>query len=583
MRRTKAHEIVDILAERGITHVFGIPGTHNIEFYDALAEHPTIIPVLITDEQSSGFMGDGYARSSGKMAALSLVPGAGLSHALSGIAEAYLDQIPLLVLACGVRGDSGKHFQLHDIDQLAMAKPVSKWTVSIKDWSRLDEIIGTAIRIANESPKGPVVVEMPAEGLLLSNPQSTEQGELPSPISLRKTLNDSERATAQSLVQGAKRIGLYVGNIGQGVPGASEKLVALAQHLDAWVWSTMSAKGLYPETNERFIWNVIGSGAPDPHQEIEAQVDLWIALGARFGEVATASYGFKLKKPLIHVDVDAKSLEANHVETLSLQMDAWDFVDYLMKETSARRAIDSTAIVKLARSKYEIERENEIEAEGKISPRRLMKAIQAVFPKDTVYSLDSGNGLFLAMENLRLDHAGCFLGPVDYSCMGYSVPAAIGAKMANPKRPVVVMPGDGAFLMTGLELLTAKMYGTSPLVLVLRDGELSQISQFQKGSVVRTTLTELPPYDVSRIAEATGFEFVALGAKENLEDFFKRMLARTEKGASIMVEVPIDYSQKTAFTRGVVMTNFKRFPLSEKFSLIGRVLARKTAQFLNPN
>lgn len=582
MRRTKAHEIVDILAERGITHVFGIPGTHNIEFYDALAENPKITPVLITDEQSAGFMGDGYARSSGRMAALSLVPGAGLSHALSGIAEAYLDQIPLLVLACGIRKDSGKHYQLHDIDQLAMAKPVSKWTVSIHDWSRLDEIIGTAIRIANESPKGPVVIEMPAEGLLLSDPPSHTQGELPAPIHLHMTLTETEKATAKKLLQDAKRIGIYLGHIGQGVKDASPRLVALANHLDAWVWSTITAKGLYPETNERFIWNILGNGAPATYQDIESQVDLWISLGGRFGEVATASYGFQTKKPIIHVDTDEGALEANHVEALSLHLDAWNFVDFLMKEIPTRPTSDSMAVVQKARSKYEISRANEKEEAGKISPRRLLNALQAVFPKNTAYALDSGNGLFQAMENLRLDEPGCFLGPVDYSCMGYSVPAAIGAKMADPNRPVVVLPGDGAFLMTGLELLTARMYGASPLVLVLRDGELSQISQFQRGSVVHTTLTELPPYDLSKIAAATGFEFVQLSATADLEEFFRKMLAQTSKGAAILVEVPIDYSVKTTFTKGVVATNFHRFPLADKLSLIGRVLARKTSQFLNP-
>jgi acetolactate synthase-1/2/3 large subunit len=134
--------------------------------------------------------------------------------------------------------------------------------------------------------------------------------------------------------------------------------------------------------------------------------------------------------------------------------------------------------------------------------------------------------------------------------------------------------------MTGLELLTAKNYGVTPLVLILRDGELSQISQFQKNSVVRTHLTEVHAYQSEQLAKAVGYEYVSLPASGSLEDFFRGIYQRLQEGAALLVEVPIDYSNKTAFTQGVVLTNFKRFPIGDKLSLVGRVLARKTSQFI---
>lgn len=581
MRKTKAHEVVDLLVKHQIQHIFGIPGTHNIELFDALHNHPNIKPILITDEQSAGFMADGYARASGKMAALALVPGAGLTHALSGIAEAYLDQVPLLVLACGVRQDTHSAYQLHDIDQLSVVKPVSKWTVSIKDWSKLDEILSTAIQVANQAPKGPVVVELPAEGLLLSDPPCREQNDLRISDVLRDIkctqIDNSVLKNAVVKIQNSKKIGLYIGNIGHGRQTCSEILQRFARHLDAWVWSTISAKGLFPETNARFVWNVMGSGAPEEFQKIEAQVDLWIVLGARFGEVATASYGFVTDKPMIHVDLDPKVLESNRFSALTINSDAFEFVDHVMNMLTVRDASDSTRVLSLAKDQYEQNRSTEKEVQGRITPRKLLKAMQAVFPENTIYAVDSGNGMFLAMENLKLDHPGSFLAPVDFSCMGYCIPASIGAKIANPDRTVVAMPGDGAFLMTGLELLTAKSKGVSPLVFLLRDGELSQISQFQKESVVRTTLTQLPDYDASKIAEALGFEFCLLSAKDDLESSLRNILQKTKKGTHIMVEVPIDYSVKTAFTKGVLKTNFKRFPLNDKVALVGRFLTRKTS------
>ena len=117
--------VVRALEDEGIPFTFGIPGTHNIELYDALARS-SVRPILVTDEQSASFMADGVARSSGMLACVNVVPGAGLTHALSGVAEAFLDGIPMLVLGCGVRSDSGMAYQLHDVDQTGLVRPVTK-------------------------------------------------------------------------------------------------------------------------------------------------------------------------------------------------------------------------------------------------------------------------------------------------------------------------------------------------------------------------------------------------------------------------------------------------------------------------
>ena len=125
---TGAALVVRALEDEGIPFAFGIPGTHNIELYDALAESPRVKAVLVTDERSAPFMADGHWRASGRMACVNVVPGAGLTHALSGIAEAFLDHVPMLVLGCGIRRDTGKAFQLHDVDQAGIVRPVVKGT-----------------------------------------------------------------------------------------------------------------------------------------------------------------------------------------------------------------------------------------------------------------------------------------------------------------------------------------------------------------------------------------------------------------------------------------------------------------------
>ena len=164
MKLTGGQIAVRALEDEDVPFAFGIPGTHNIELYDALAASTKVRPVLVTDEQSASFMADAVWRASGgrRLACANVVPGAGLTHAMSGIAEAFLDNAALLVLGCGIRRDTGKAYQLHDVDQLAMVRPVTKAQFRPQALEELYATIREACRIAREAPAGPVFVEVPA-------------------------------------------------------------------------------------------------------------------------------------------------------------------------------------------------------------------------------------------------------------------------------------------------------------------------------------------------------------------------------------------------------------------------------------
>src|SRR5688500_3220168 len=166
--------VVRALEDEGIPFTFGIPGTHNIELYDALAESTKVQPVLVTDEQSAGFMADGVWRASGRLGCANVVPGAGLTHAMSGIAEAWMDNVPMLVLTCGIRTDTGRAYQLHDVDQLAMVAPVSKAQLRVERGEDLYATVRRACRIAREGVPGPVVVEVPANLYLFTHDDSRQ-------------------------------------------------------------------------------------------------------------------------------------------------------------------------------------------------------------------------------------------------------------------------------------------------------------------------------------------------------------------------------------------------------------------------
>lgn len=567
MSASGADLVVAALEAEGVRLVFGIPGTHTIELFDALRRSDAVAPVLVTDEQAAGFMADGAWRASGALAALALVPGAGVTHALSGIAEAFLDQVPLLVLAAGVRRDSGRAYQLHDVDQVAIARPVTKAQLRVE---RLDELHATVRRACREAvrpPGGPVLVEVPAELLLTGRGEAGE----PAAPAAPPRLAPAELDAALAALSRARRALLY---LGAGAAGAGPALVALAERLEAPVTTTITGKGVLPEDHPLWAWCGFGAMAPPFVREAAAGCDLLLAIGCRFGEVATASYGLTPPGPVVHVDVDPGVFGKNVPADVTVTADAAAFVDALLARLP-QRPRDEGLREALARGHRDLW-SSWLAREGEgVSPPRLLRGLQAAFGPEAVFSADSGNGLFLAMEHLRLARPRSFLAPVDYSCMGYAVPAAVGAALACRGRPVVALPGDGAFLMTGLELLTARAQAAPVAVFVLRDRALGQIAQFQERVLARTCCTELPDYDLSAFGRAVGVETLALDRDDQVDEVARRARDVTAQGRPVLVDVALDASQPTFFTRGVLDANWSRLPWRERLRLAVRVVGRR--------
>jgi acetolactate synthase-1/2/3 large subunit len=534
--------IVQALLAEGVRWTFGIPGTHNTELYDAL-DLSSIEPVLVTSEHAAAFLADGLARSTGEVGVLALVPGAGVTHALSGIAEAWMDQVPLVVLATGIRSDTGASFQLHAIDQLAVLEPVTKaaWRAT-----RAEDIYPTirrAFQLARRSPRGPVAVEIPAELMLLV-----------------QNLGEAERPA------------LY---LGVGAAGAGPALVELAQRLGAPVTTTIHGKGVFPESHPLWLWNGFGPQAPPFVRRIMDRSDCLLAVGCRFAEVATGSYGVTPPENLIHVDVDPSVFDRNYRAALAIRSDAGRFFNGLLDLIGGRRPWNELA-EEIAAGQDDVRRRwTKSQSRDRVTPARLFDGLSRHARPGAVFTTDSGNGTFLAMEHLRLDGPGRFLGPIDFSCMGYAVPAAVGAALAAPEKDVVALAGDGALLMTGLELITASSRGIAPLVLVLRDGELGQIAQFQRIPLNRKTCTVLASYRVEDYARLVGARYLSIAVDADVDGVLEAALGLTRGGQAAVVEVAIDYSHLTYFTKGVVKTNFWRFPGRDRLRMLGRALARR--------
>jgi acetolactate synthase-1/2/3 large subunit len=583
-----AEAVVRALEAEGVPCAFGIPGTHNIELWDRLAGSDRVAAIAVTDEQSASFMADGLWRASGRLGCVNLVPGAGLTHALSGIAEAFLDGVPMLVLGCGIRRDTGHAFQLHDVDQLALARPVTKGVFRPLRGEDLYDAVRGACALARAAPPGPVMVEVPANLYMLpgSGPlakggaRDPEREHAPAPAAPAVPVPPSAPDPASvrraaELLAGAKRPLLYVG---LGAAGAGAGLLRLAERLEAPVATTLSGKGVVPETHPLAMWPGLGAAAPPFVREVTAGCDATLAIGCRFAEVGTGSYGWVPPSPLVHADADPGALDRNVRAELAIVADAAEFVralDAALDELGVRRRPDADlrTRIRLGLDAVRSELRTPTGAEG-VTPGLLFEGLQRRLP-EARFATDSGNGTFLAAEGLRLAGPGRFLAPVDYSCMGYSVPAAIGAALDGTGRPAVALVGDGAFLMTGLEMLTAAVRSLPVAFLVLRDRELAQIAQFQATAYNRRPGSRLPDYDLASICAGVGLECIRIRGDGELDEALDAVATAVGEGRPVAADVAIDYSRKTWFTRGVVRTNFRRLPWTARVRFVARALGRR--------
>ena len=570
-KMTGSNIVVRALEDEGVPFTFGIPGTHNIELYDSLSRSTSVRPILVTDEQSASFMADAVSRSSGMLGCVNVVPGAGLTHALSGIAEAHLDGIPMVVLGCGVRRDAqAKAYQLHDVDQTSMVSPVTKAQLRPSQGSEIYATIRHACQIARTPPAGPVFVEIPVDHYLFQHePGIDDWTASTSPAAANPA--PGSLANIRELLAHSRRPLLY---LGLGAEGAGSDLVTLAERLEAPVATTIQGKGVFPETHPLWLWCGFGRAAPSFARKVAGASDLTLAIGCRFSEVGTGSYGIEPPTPLIHIDIDEGVFGRNFPAEASVAADGGAFVAALL-ETLEPRETDAQLREAIRQGHEKVRTEQAGESGDGVTPALLLGSLQEIYGPETVFTTDSGNGTFLAMEILRLDRPRSFLAPVDYSCMGYSVPAAIGAALACPDRPAVALAGDGAFLMTGLELLTAAHHQLPVTVLVLRDRELAQIAQFQQTALARKTASQLPDYDLAALSQAIGVEYLSLREDGEINGVLHRAKQTHDGRRPVLVEVEIDYSKATYFTRGVVMTNLGRLPWLDRLRFISRALGRR--------
>lgn len=574
MKLNGAQLAVHALEQLGIKFTYGIPGTHTTELYDAIALSDSIDPILVTHEAGASFMADATSRTSNSIGTIVIVPAAGLTHAMSGIGEAFLDGIPMLVISGGTHSESGKHYQLHQFDQLEMAKPITKAQFRILNHEDIIPSIYEAYDIATQGEPGPVFIEIPVNLQLFS----TTVTDLPVYQSKKeeKELDLNSIQKAIELLSKAKNPMLF---LGWGAVDYSSSSVELAELLAAPVATTLQGKSSFPNTHPLYTSVGLGASAKPSNQWALKNHDVLLAVGVRFGEIATGSYGLDQPKNLIHIDINPEVFDKNYKTTVAIESDAGIGIKKILeglkeKTYSTDRSIEDLGFkISEMNDKYFNEWLNE-EQKDKVSPGHFFLELKKQLDSDVQLVIDDGKHTFLASELFPVDLPRSFISPTDFNCMGYCVPATIAAKLNNPKRQVIGIVGDGAFLMTGMEITTAVNYEVPVIYFLFNDGELGQISQFQKIPLNKKTCSVLGKIDHESIALGLGASYIRIGNDNEINRGISEAIAECNRGVPVLVDVNIDYSQKTMLTKGVVKVNFKRFPLNEKIRFLSRALKR---------
>jgi acetolactate synthase-1/2/3 large subunit len=573
MKRTGASLTVYALEQIGARFTFGIPGVHTTELYDALNNSNRITQVLVTHEGGASFMADAVGRLSDSIGVLTVVPAAGLTHAASGIGEAFLDGVPMLVLSGGPRNDTGHRYQLHQMDTHKFMSGLTKATFRVTRHDEVVPMLFEAYRIATSGEPGPVFVELPVNILMMTD----EIGELPAfqPPSPPSAGAPQEVARAVDLLRSAKHPCIFAG---WGARDATAELIRLAEWLEAPVATTLQGLSVFPANHALHTGFGFGASAVPAAQNAFKNCDAMIAIGTRFAEIATGSYGAVVPENLVHIDINPDVFDANYPAKVAIAGDAGTVLRQLLGELEAtlpRRSANSALREQIGHDKAAY-RESwyRHDARDIVNPARFFDELRRQMPDNGIIAIDDGNHTFLTAELMPIHAPKSVILPTDFNCMGYAVPAAIGAKLAFPDRTVQAIVGDGAFMMTCMEILTAATNDLGMVYYVFNDGELAQIGQAQAIPYGRKPCTQIGRLNIEGVALATGAAYLAMNDNDTIAAVMSEANRIAAGGRPVIVAIRIDYSKKTAFTLGAVKTNFGRFPLNEKLRFLTRAAVR---------
>jgi acetolactate synthase-1/2/3 large subunit len=536
---TGAQAIVRSLELLGIEDIFGLPGGAILPTYDPLMDSSKIRHILVRHEQGAGHAAEGYAAASGKLGVCIATSGPGATNLVTAIADAYLDSVPLLAIT----GQVGSHLigtdAFQEADIVGITMPITKHSFLVRRAEEIPETIAAAVLIATTGRPGPVLVDITKDAQTAKVPFIwPPKVDLPGYKPVTKPHGKQISAAAQ-LIAEAKKPVLYVGG-GVIRAGANKELLKLAELTGAPVVTTLMARGAFPDSHHQNL------GMPGMHGTVPAvtalqKSDLLITLGARFDDRVTGDVkSFATGAKVIHVDIDPAEIGKIRFADVPIVGDAKEVIQELNAELSSTLAKkpDLTDWWKYLDGLIERYPLGYLPAsDGKLSPQHVIQRIGELSGPEAIYAAGVGQHQMWSAQFIKYERPNAWLNSGGAGTMGYSVPAAMGAKVAQPDRLVWAIDGDGCFQMTNQELATCAINNIPIKVAVINNSSLGMVRQWQtlfydkrySNTDLHTGTDALMIPDFVKLADAYGCLGIRVEKEEEIDAAIKLAMETNDR------------------------------------------------------
>lgn len=551
MKLLGAQILLKGLEKQGVKIIFGYPGGSVIPIFDELykAKKPKFI--LVRHEQGATHMADGYARATGDVGVVLVTSGPGATNTVTGIATAYADSIPMIIITGQVATNLIGNDAFQEADICGITRPIVKHNFLVKKISDLPMIIEKAFFIARTGRPGPVLIDLPvdvskAEMEFENFPEKIEiKGYQTRPKVILRQVEE-----AVKMIKNSKKPLLYAGG-GIIISGASAEFTALARTLKIPVATTLMGLGCFPETDKLSL-GMLGMHGTKPANFAIQNCDLLISVGARFDDRVTGKIGeFAPYAKIIHIDIDPSSISKNVKVDIDVVGDAKEIIKELLKAAEPLNIPNWLRKVSGWKKQYPLNYDRE---KNIIKPQFVIEAIDRLKGDNAIITTEVGQHQMFAAQYLTHAHPRNFLSSGGLGTMGFGFPAAIGAQSAFPDKLVIDIAGDGSFKMNIQELETCVIYGLPVKVIILNNGYLGMVRQWQEMFFgKRYSATNLQPdgvgeiFDFVKIAEGYGVKGFRVSEKCLLEKTLKEAFAhqgpvvvdvRTEREENVFPMIP---------------------------------------------